>query len=137
MTTPNSGALRLDRVSVSFPIYQGASRSLKKSLMYRTVGGQIGRHADRITVRALEEISFSLQQGDRLALFGVNGAGKTTLLRVMAGVYEPTAGLVSVSGRISSMLDLGICSNSPRPRTQWLRKYSITRAVAADTAPGT
>jgi len=108
MTTPNSGALRLDRVSVSFPIYQGTSRSLKKSLMYRAVGGQIGRHADRITVRALEEISFSLQQGDRLALFGVNGAGKTTLLRVMAGVYEPTAGLVSVSGRISSMLDLGI-----------------------------
>lgn len=102
-------AVRLDRVNVSFPIYHGTSRSLKKNLMYRTTGGKIARDAsDRVIVKALEDISLTLHQSDRLALLGVNGAGKTTLLRVMAGVYEPTSGSVIVNGRISSMLDLGI-----------------------------
>ena len=102
-------ALNLSRVSISFPIYYGTSRSLKKSLMYRTSGGRIARDASqRIVVEALHEVSVSLGESDRLALIGANGAGKTTLLRVMAGVYEPTGGLVTVNGRISSMFDIGI-----------------------------
>lgn len=102
-------ALNLSRVSISFPIYHGTSRSLKKSLMYRTSGGRIARDASqRIVVEALHEVSVSLGESDRLALIGANGAGKTTLLRVMAGVYEPTSGLVTVNGRISSMFDIGI-----------------------------
>ena len=101
--------LKLDCVSISFPIYQGTSRSLKKNLMYRTSGGKIGRDAnEKIVVQALQDISLSLQKSDRLALLGTNGAGKTTLLRVMAGVYEPTVGSVTVNGRISPMLDIGI-----------------------------
>lgn len=101
--------LKLERVSVSFPIYQGMSRSLKKNLMYRTSGGKIARDAsEKIVVQALQDISLSLTKSDRLALLGTNGAGKTTLLRVMAGVYEPTAGSVTVTGRVSAMLDLGI-----------------------------
>ena len=102
-------ALDLSQVSISFPIYHGTSRSLKKSLMYRTSGGRIARDASqRIVVEALHEVSVSLGESDRLALIGANGAGKTTLLRVMAGVYEPTSGLVTVNGRISSMFDIGI-----------------------------
>ena len=102
-------ALNLSQVSISFPIYHGTSRSLKKSLMYRTSGGRIARDASqRIVVEALHEVSVSLGESDRLALIGANGAGKTTLLRVMAGVYEPTSGLVTVNGRISSMFDIGI-----------------------------
>jgi len=77
--------------------------------MYRTSGGRIARDASqRIVVEALHEVSVSLGESDRLALIGANGAGKTTLLRVMAGVYEPTSGLVTVNGRISSMFDIGI-----------------------------
>ncbi len=41
-------------------------------------------------VQALDDISFTLKQGDRLGLLGHNGAGKTTLIRVLAGIYEPT-----------------------------------------------
>ena len=109
MLVRSPAALSLSQVSVSFPIYHGTSRSLKKSLMYRTSGGKIAQDAShRMVVEALHEVSVSLAERDRLGLIGANGAGKTTLLRVMAGVYEPTSGLVTVNGRISSMFDIGI-----------------------------
>jgi len=101
--------LRLDSVSVSFPVYHGGSRSLKKAILSRGSAGRIARDAnDRITIDALRDVSFSLDRGDRLALIGANGAGKTTLLRVMAGIYEPFAGAVHVRGRVSPMFDIGL-----------------------------
>ena len=102
-------AIALDHVSVSFPIYHSGSRSLKKQLLSRGTAGRIARDAnDRIVVDALRDVSLTLESGDRLALIGTNGAGKTTLLRVMAGIYEPVSGTVSVQGRISPMFDIGL-----------------------------
>ena len=101
--------LGLDRVSVSFPIYHGGSRSLKKAILSRSSAGRIARDAnDRIMIDALRDVSLSLASGDRLALIGANGAGKTTLLRVMAGIYEPVSGAVQIHGRVSPMFDLGL-----------------------------
>src|ERR1700692_1984343 len=101
--------LSLDNVSVSFPIYHGGSRSLKKSLLFRSSGGQLASDAShRITVEALRNVSLRFRTGDRVALIGTNGAGKTTLLRTMAGIYEPGAGVVSSSGRISPMFDISL-----------------------------
>ena len=102
-------AMSLKDVSVSFPIYHGGSRSLKKSLLFRGSGGQLATDAnDRITVEALRHVSLQFGVGDRVALIGSNGAGKTTLLRVMAGVYEPVSGIVRTRGRISPMFDISL-----------------------------
>ena len=101
--------LSLDNVSVSFPIYHGGSRSLKKSLLFRGSGGQLASDAShRITVEALRNVSMEFRTGDRVALIGNNGAGKTTLLRVMAGIYEPVTGVVKSRGRISPMFDISL-----------------------------
>lgn len=48
--------------------------------------------------RAVDDVSFTLDAGDCLALFGPNGAGKTTLLRVLAGLLAPGAGVCRVAG---------------------------------------
>ena len=63
------------------------------------------RHPRRFT--ALNDISFSVTRGERIALWGPNGCGKTTLLSVIGGVYRAYQGKVSVRGRVSMMLALG------------------------------
>lgn len=101
--------LTMDNVSVSFPIYHGGSRSLKKSLLFRSSGGHLASDASqRVVVEALRNVSTEIRAGDRVALVGSNGAGKTTLLRVMAGIFEPAVGTVTSRGRISPMFDIGL-----------------------------
>jgi lipopolysaccharide transport system ATP-binding protein len=76
-------------------------------MLYATTGGRIARDSgNRVTVCALDGVSFELKAGDRVGVVGHNGSGKTTLLRALAGIYEPVRGQISVSGRIASLLDL-------------------------------
>jgi ABC-type polysaccharide/polyol phosphate transport system ATPase subunit len=107
--------IHLDRVSVEIPIYSGFDRSLKISLlrsarttqMLHSAGGAIARdRRNRIIVRALDDVTLDIRDGDRIALLGRNGAGKTTLLRVLADVMEPTSGAVTTSGRVSTLFNL-------------------------------
>ena len=104
-----SAKLRLDAVTVDFPIYSLGARSLKNTLLHRSSGGNIARDAaDRPCVRALDGVTLTISQNDRIGLVGGNGAGKTTLLRVLAGAYEPTTGQVWRQGRTASLLDLSL-----------------------------
>ena len=91
-------------LSIQFPIYNAQQRSLKRSLL-TVAGGRLGQVGRTMTVNALNDISFRLDEGDRLALLGHNGSGKTTLLRALAGVYSPSAGQIKTCGRMSSLLD--------------------------------
>ena len=102
-------SIHLDDVSVDFVLYRGSARSLKKTLLRSSTSGRLKHDAHhRITVKALSNITLNLEHGDRVGLIGGNGAGKTTLLRVLAGVYEPTAGRIRVNGRITPLFDLGL-----------------------------
>jgi ABC-type polysaccharide/polyol phosphate transport system ATPase subunit len=97
----------LDNLHVEFPIY-GAQRSLRKTFFLRATGGLIGpgKENDRLVIKALDGVSLTLESGDRLGLVGHNGAGKSTLLKAMAGVYQPTAGRILTSGKITSLFDV-------------------------------
>ena len=63
---------------------------------------------DRRTFRALDGVSFSLQEGDSCGIIGKNGAGKSTLLKVISGVLRPTTGNLEVEGSIAALLELGV-----------------------------
>ena len=56
---------------------------------------------------ALTDVSFELEEGDRLGILGFNGAGKSTLLKTIAGVLKPSKGSVTVDGTIVPLLELG------------------------------
>jgi len=55
---------------------------------------------------ALKNISFSVQEGDRLGIIGSNGSGKTTLLKLIAGITKQQKGSIKVNGKIVSLIDL-------------------------------
>jgi lipopolysaccharide transport system ATP-binding protein len=96
-------------ISVNFPLYHSDNRSLKKTVFRGTAGrNRFGKDAkQRPVVQALQDISFTLQSGDRLGLIGSNGSGKTTLLRALSGIYQPAIGSLSMEGRLTSLLDPG------------------------------
>lgn len=56
---------------------------------------------------AVDHVSFALQKGDMLGIIGTNGSGKSTLLKAISGIMAPTAGVVSVEGKIAALLELG------------------------------
>lgn len=97
-------------VSVEFPVYSSSSqRSLKKSLLSAVTGGVIGKdNGNRYSVKALDNINLDITIGDRLGVIGPNGSGKSTLLQLLAGIYEPTSGEISVEGKIVPMLNLAL-----------------------------
>jgi homopolymeric O-antigen transport system ATP-binding protein len=99
--------IRVHGVSVTFSVFDAGGRSFKSQLVRATTGGRIGASAAGISeVVALDDVTLSLQHGDRVGLIGHNGAGKTTLLRVMAGIYEPCAGWVAVDGKVAPVFDI-------------------------------
>jgi ABC-type polysaccharide/polyol phosphate transport system ATPase subunit len=97
--------IKLTDVGVEFPIHNANSRSLQLQ-MFSALGGKLARHSSAVFVRALNGLNLDFQEGDRIGIVGHNGAGKTTLLRVLAGVYEPTQGALSIDGRLSSFTDI-------------------------------
>lgn len=58
-------------------------------------------------VWALQDINFSVKQGEVLGIIGRNGAGKSTLLKILSKVTSPTKGNIKVKGRIVSLLEVG------------------------------
>jgi ABC-type polysaccharide/polyol phosphate transport system ATPase subunit len=99
--------IKVDGVTLDIPIVD-ARRSLRSEFLANYTGGRI-RGGDqqnrRVSVRALENISFSLREGDRLGLIGHNGSGKTTLLRIISGIYQPTRGSVWTRGTVTPLFN--------------------------------
>lgn len=101
--------IEFKNATVDFAIYNAKGRSLKKQLFQMATGGQIGADDNgRVIVRALEDLTFTLNDGDRVGLLGHNGAGKSTLLRVLSGVYEPSVGSARIQGKVGSLIDISL-----------------------------
>jgi len=78
-------------------------RRTKDALLGRPiVGGET--HEE---IWALRNATFSVREGEVVGIIGRNGAGKSTLLKVLARITEPSAGKVSIRGRVASLLEVG------------------------------
>ncbi len=93
-----SPVLEVQRLSKRFKIYNRSAD--------RLIEGLSGKARHRVHV-ALEDISFSLGQGEAIGVLGQNGAGKSTLLKLVSGVLMPDAGTIERRGRIAGLLELG------------------------------
>ncbi|MHB8458857.1 MAG: ABC transporter ATP-binding protein [Candidatus Limnocylindrales bacterium] len=81
---------------------EGAGRALR-----RLARRPLSADATREEIWALRDVSFELRDGDRLGLIGRNGAGKSTLLKILSRITEPSAGRVTLHGRVASLLEVG------------------------------
>lgn len=93
----------LDQVSLDFKVRRYKRLALKEFL----VRGMFSKAANPVLeVKALDNITLHVGEGERLGIVGPNGAGKSTFLKMLAGIYPPTSGRRTVNGRISSLFDI-------------------------------
>lgn len=97
-------SIELKNVTVDLPIYGAHNMNLKG----RVANFLARRDTEVEVIRALNDVSLSINDGDRIGIVGPNGAGKTTLLRVMAGILKPSQGEVTIQGSVVSMIDQGL-----------------------------
>lgn len=94
--------IRLDKIYLDFKLQQ------KKAIKDYIVKGSDSFHSfnKEGIIHALQDVSFELNSGDRVAIVGHNGAGKSTLLKTLAGIYPVTSGNLMVSGKMSSLFEM-------------------------------
>jgi ABC-2 type transport system ATP-binding protein len=93
-------AIEVANVTKSFKIHQEGGQSAKERLI------RAGRNP-HIVFKALDDVSFEVQQGETFALLGHNGSGKSTMLKCIAGTLRPSSGRVVSRGRLAALLELG------------------------------
>ncbi|HZM07600.1 MAG TPA: ATP-binding cassette domain-containing protein, partial [Methylocella sp.] len=129
--------ISIENLTVEFAIFGASSRSLKNQILSQATGGRVMAGArDVVTVRAIDGLSLEINDGDRIGLVGHNGSGKTTLLRVLAGIYKPSGGAITIEGRVGTLLDAhaGMDPESTGLENIYLRGYMMgmsRREIAA------
>jgi lipopolysaccharide transport system ATP-binding protein len=104
--------ITFNKVSIEFPIFNATGRSLTSSILKIATGGKLDSDPNgRVIVKALTDASFSLREGDKVALLGHNGAGKSTMLRALGRVYAPTKGTAEIVGQVGSLIDISLGIN--------------------------
>jgi lipopolysaccharide transport system ATP-binding protein len=93
--------IRFEEVQKEYRLGKSVHPTLKEWLL------RPGARSRRKKFRALDRVSFSVVRGQVLGLIGENGSGKSTILKLIAGVSHPDRGQVQVSGRVSSLLEIG------------------------------
>ena len=73
----------------------------------KVVQGKVRRQETNDDFKALDGVSFEVQQGESIGLMGLNGSGKSTLLKLVSGVMRPDEGQVLTRGRISGLIATG------------------------------
>jgi len=95
-------AIKVDKVSKSFRLHHK-----KKESIYDLLTTLFTRNSYEI-LPVLQDISFSVSQGETLGVLGFNGSGKSTLLKLISEVYRPDEGKISINGSLIPLLELGI-----------------------------
>ena len=95
-------AIIVDNVSMKFNLSKEKVDSLKDYIIK-----SIKKEIKYNEFWALQNVSFTVEKGERVGILGLNGAGKSTLLKVIAGVFKPTEGSVTKHGKMVPLLELG------------------------------
>ncbi|MFW0184649.1 ABC transporter ATP-binding protein [Rothia sp. CCM 9418] len=94
--------IRIDRLIKRFVLRH--TRSMKEAFIW-LVSGRKGDLNEKFN--AVNEVTFDIREGERVALLGKNGSGKSTMLKLISGVMVPDSGRVLTRGRIAGLIEVG------------------------------
>jgi ABC-type polysaccharide/polyol phosphate transport system ATPase subunit len=96
--------ISVENLSIKFRLYHDRSPSLKEyvSTIFRK-----RKPSSFSDFYAVNDVSFTVEAGERLGIVGHNGAGKSTLLKALCRIYEPSSGTIHVDGRVAPLLEIG------------------------------
>ena len=120
-----STAIEVDRVSKAYRLYPTPRHRALELLTF-------GAKTYHTNFWALSDVSLQLPAGATLGLVGNNGSGKSTLLQLIAGIVWPTSGHVTVTGRISSLLELGAGFNPEFTGRENVELYGVVIGMSRE-----
>lgn len=95
-----------DNVDMSYPSNVYNAQSLKEAIFSAM---KLEKKKPLLKdVHALKNVSFRIEEGERVGVIGRNGSGKSTLLRTIAGIYPIEGGTIDVQGKIHSLFDISL-----------------------------
>lgn len=99
-------AIKVDSVSKSFRLPNESSNSLKNTIV------NFWRHKRGYTTQhVLRNVSFEVKKGEFFGIVGRNGSGKSTLLKIVSDIYKPDEGKVTINGKLTPFIELGVGFN--------------------------
>ncbi len=104
---PENLAVRIEDLSITYKINIDTKKTLKNAVMRASKGEKVRMR----TVEAVKHMNLDIPHGSVLGIVGANGAGKSTLMRAIAGILPPSEGRITVNGKISTLLALGVGFN--------------------------
>lgn len=102
-------SIKAEHLSLAVPTYLQRERTM--SHWGSVFLGAMFDPPRRTTDTLLEDLDFTIREGERMALLGQNGAGKSTLLKVLNGAYAPTSGSLTVHGQTQALINLSLGFN--------------------------
>ncbi len=107
VNSPDSDTvIKVENLSKSFKLPTERSSSLKQSI-FNVLSGVKGYKKQKV----LKSVDFEVKRGEFLGIVGRNGSGKSTLLKILAGVYTPEKGRVTINGNLIPFIELGVGFN--------------------------
>jgi len=100
-------AIKVDHVSKTFKLPHEKQSSVKGALISVFDGGKRTYETQQV----LRGVSFDIKKGEFFGIVGRNGSGKSTLLKMLAGIYTPTEGKITVNGKLTPFIELGVGFN--------------------------
>ena len=97
--------MELRDVSLRFVSYNDKQYSLKRQALDLLLQRENPARANEFW--ALQNVDLRMSKGERIGIIGFNGAGKSTLLRILARIYTPTTGRLSIRGTVAPLIEMG------------------------------
>ena len=129
--TAEPALITAKEMSLHVPVIRSDAQRLLAN-PWRIVADFYTMRTQRSVSHLINNLSFTLEPGDRLGLIGGNGAGKSTLLRLLAGIYKPSSGTLEARGTVKGLFDisLGMLSEATGVENIYLRGLQMGLSLA-------